>query len=90
VLAVELTLRVDVLRLLGEIATLVGFIETMGPDGETVADRLTVPLKTFWLDTVIVELPDDPCGNVMDPGLDETVKLGVEAVRTTKVPTIAG
>jgi len=40
--------------------TLVGFSEALGPVGETLADRLIVPLKPFWLVRVIVELLDEP------------------------------
>jgi hypothetical protein len=60
VLAVELTFRVDGCELPEEIVTLVGLRETVGPVGETVADRLIEPLKPFWLVTVIVDVPDEP------------------------------
>ena len=46
---------------------LVGLRDAVGPVGETEADRLIVPPKPFWLVTVIVEPPDEPCGILREP-----------------------
>lgn len=56
----ELTDRVDDLDVPEDSVTLVGFRDVVGPFGETVDERLTVPLNPFWLVTVIVEVADDP------------------------------
>jgi hypothetical protein len=90
VLAVELTLNIDVFDEPEETARLVGFREKVGPMEETVADRLIVPLKPFWLVTVIVEVLDEPCRNVIEVGFDATEKFGVGGAWTMKLPIIDG
>jgi hypothetical protein len=90
VFTVEFTDRVDVFDVPAVIVTLVGLRDVVGPVGDAVADRLMVPLKPFWLDTVIVEVPDEPCENVREPGLDVRAKLGVAADCTTNCPTMFG
>ena len=42
-------------------------------DGETVGVRLTVPVKPFCAETVIVEVPVAPARTVMAVGLPVTV-----------------
>jgi len=66
----------------------VGLKVGLGPGGETEADTLTVPLKPFWLVTVSVELPDEPCWMLREFGLNVTEKSGVGGACTTKSPTI--
>ena len=59
-LLVEFTLRVDVCVVPDDSMTLGGLNDIASPVGEEVADRLTVPLKPFWLVSVIVEVVDEP------------------------------
>jgi hypothetical protein len=40
--------------------TLEGFSATVGPAGETVDDRMTVPMKPFRLTKVMVDFPEEP------------------------------
>lgn len=40
--------------------TLEGFSVTVGPTGETVDERLTVPANPFRLAKVMVDLPEEP------------------------------
>jgi hypothetical protein len=90
VLDVEFTDRMDVFDAPAVIMTLVGLRDVVGPVGDTVADKLMVPLKPFWLVTVIVEVPDDPRKNVREPGFDVMAKLGVVAACTMNCPTMLG
>ena len=89
-LAVEFTDRMDVFDVPEVMVTLVGLRDVVGPVGDEVADRLMVPLKPFWLVIVIVEVPDDPCKNVRDPGFDAMAKLDAVAACTTNCPTMLG
>jgi hypothetical protein len=90
VLVVELMDRVDVLGVPDDTVTLAGFREIVGPVGETVAVRLTVPLKPFWLEMVIVEVLDEPWTYESDIGLDESEKFGFGGAWMMKLPTIDG
>ena len=79
-------LKVDVCcGFVDEIVTLGGFNAVLGPEGETLADRLMVPLKRFWPVTVIVEVADEPCRNDSEAGFALIPKSGG---RTMKFPTI--
>src|SRR5438445_5520292 len=75
VLCSALTLSVDVpwppdVRVTDELLN-----EVFGPDvGETVADRLMVPVNPFRLVTVIRLVPDVPRGRLRDDGLMEMEK----------------
>lgn len=40
--------------------TLEGFSVTVGPAGEIVGERLTLPVKPFRLTKVMVDLPEEP------------------------------
>ena len=40
--------------------TIAGARDAVGPEGEVVAARFTVPAKPFWLVNVTVAFPDDP------------------------------
>ncbi len=82
------TVRVEVADVPEGTMTLVGLREGVGPAGETVAAKLTGPLKPLMLVTVMVAVPDEPWRNVMEEGFDAIVKSGVGAAWTTKVPTM--
>ena len=75
VLCNALTLSVDVpwppdVRVTDELLN-----DVLGPDvGETVAERLMVPVNPFRLVTVIRLLPDVPRGRLRDDGLIEIEK----------------
>jgi len=43
-----------------ETGTLLGLTDTVGPLGEMVGERVTVPAKAPMLMIVIVEVPDEP------------------------------
>jgi hypothetical protein len=51
---------------------------------------LIVPLNPFWLDTVTVEVLDEPWRNASEAGFEDTEKLGVGGACTTKSPTMLG
>lgn len=53
-----------------------GVSVAVGPAGETVAARLTIPAKLAMLLTLIVEDTDVPCAVVKLDGLAETLKSG--------------
>lgn len=54
------TVRVEVPGVPAEIVTLVWIKEGVGPTGEAVAAKLTVPLKPLRLVKVMVDVPDEP------------------------------
>ncbi len=56
--------------------TLVGFRERLGPLGELVAERDTVPVKPLRLESVMVELAEEPRGAFRLLGLAEVLKSG--------------
>ncbi len=56
--------------------TLAGLSEVVGPDGEAVAVRETVPLKLFTLVRVTVDVTEDPAEAVIDVGLIAIAKSG--------------
>jgi hypothetical protein len=58
---------------------LVGLQLTLSPVvGFTEVDRDTVPVKPFWLVTVVVKLPVVPALNETLDGAVEMLKLGVD------------
>jgi hypothetical protein len=58
---------------------LVGLQTTLSPVvGLTEVDRDTVPVKPFWLVTVVVKLPVVPALNETLDGAVEMLKLGVD------------
>ena len=63
-----------------------GFNDAVGPDGETVAVRMTVPAKLLMLVTLMVDAPDEPAVIVRLPGLGDSEKSG--ATKTTVKLTI--
>ncbi len=75
--------------------TLVGLREADGPDGDTEAVRLTVPMKLLRLVRVIVEVEEEPAWKLKLAGLLEMLKSGgtttftdtaMECVREPVVP----
>jgi hypothetical protein len=66
----------DVTTPLAVRVTLVGFKETVGPVGETTTDNDTVPVKLLTLDTVMVEVVEEPADTDRENGETEVVKSG--------------
>ncbi len=54
------TVSVEVPGIPEEIVTLVGLNDGVGPEGEMLSTKLTVPLKPLTLVKVMVEVPDKP------------------------------
>ncbi len=67
-----------------------GLMPMIGPEAELDANRLTLPVNPFSLDTVITDLPVEVVGNVRDVGFDETVNpttlMGTVSVPDTDWP----
>src|SRR6266516_4824721 len=74
------TVRVEVPVLPDDSVRLVGFRDAVGPAGETVEDRLTVPVKPPALVSEMVDVADDPGETFIDAGLAEMLKSGVGGV----------
>ena len=68
------TLNVDVPLLPAETVTVLGFTAKVGPLGEMVGERVTVPAKAPRLMTVIVEVLEAPRAIENEEGLDEIEK----------------
>jgi len=66
--------RVEVPVLPDDSETEAGFRDTVGPEGETVEERLTVPVKPPMLVREILDVADDPGATVIDEGLAEMRK----------------
>ena len=49
---------------------------------ETLVVRATVPLQPLRLVRVIVEVPDEPAGKVMELGIADTLKSGARTTLT--------
>jgi len=60
----------------------------MGPEGDTLAARFTVPVKPFWLATVIVAFPKEPIVILNEEWLEETAKSGPTTTTTTLVKCV--
>lgn len=54
--------------------TLVGLVDAVGPDGDTVTERVIVPAKPLWLPRLIVAGADAPDCIVREFWLVEMVK----------------
>jgi hypothetical protein len=59
-----------------ESVRLVGFTEMVGPAGETVTPRATVPVNPLKLVTVMVDVVDEPCPSESVDGDAEILKSG--------------
>jgi hypothetical protein len=57
-----------------------GFRNTVGPEGDTVAARFTLPVKPFWLDRVIVAFPDEPRMILSEEWSDMMAKSGFTTI----------
>ena len=66
--------RVEVPVLLDDSETEAGFRDAVGPEGETVEERLTVPVKPPVLVREMLDVADDPGAMVIDEGLAEMRK----------------
>ena len=60
----------------GEILTLAGIMDAVGPVGATDASRLSVPVNPWSLLRVMVDVADEPCKMVREDGLDAIEKPG--------------
>ncbi len=73
----ELKLQFDVPDAPDAKVKLVGVQVAVSPvTGETVLDRVSVPVNPLRLVKVTAEVPDDPDGNVTTDGLVRTLKSG--------------
>jgi len=54
--------------------TLAGLRPATGPEGETDAEKLTVPEKPFRLLEAIADVPEDPAGMLIELGFAVSVK----------------
>ena len=76
----ELTDRVEEPVPPDERETLAGLSDVLGPAGELVEDRATVPAKLFRLASVIVEVAVAPALTLIEVGLALMLKSGVGEV----------
>lgn len=70
--------------------TLVGLVDTVGPDGVTVAERVIVPAKPLWLPRLIVAGADAPDCIVREGWLVEMLKSPTVTDTVTKWDRPAG
>jgi len=70
------TVSVEFAVLPDESASLEGSIDSWGPEGETEAIKLTVPLKPLEPASDMMELPVEPGSIAMYDGFAEIVKSG--------------
>ncbi len=93
-------MRVELLLPPAETVRLEGLSDSVRPEGEELAARLTVPKKPLTELTVIVEVPLEPAVMVREVGFADMVKSGValevtvtetwaEWVRLPEVPVTA-
>ncbi len=68
-------MRVELAVLPDERLTLVGLREAVGPAGETVEERATVPVKPPTLVKMMLDVPDEPGETIIDAG-PEMLKSG--------------
>jgi hypothetical protein len=73
--------RVEVADVPEDKVTLFVLKDAPGPP-ETLVVKATVPLKPFWLVTVITEVPEKPDGKLREVGLAEIVKSGARLTVT--------
>ena len=65
--------------------TLAGFSDTVGPLGETLPVRSTVPENPLKLVIVMVEAPEDPTGTTNPEGLAAMPKSAPTTAKTVAV-----
>ena len=80
-----LTVSVDVASPLPKNTMLGGLSENVGPPGEAVPVRFTVPVKSLKLVTVIVDEPDEPGVRASAAGLGDMPKSGPATTVTVVV-----
>jgi len=88
-LVVEIV-RVEVLVCPDARVTLVGLSESPGPDGDTVAVKLTVPEKPLTLVMLRVDVAEEPLVMVILFGVAAIVKSGAVLVLKVAVCTVSG
>ncbi len=71
-----------------ERVTLVGLSEADSPDGETEADRLTVPVKPLRLVRLITDVPEEPDWMVRLDGLLDILKFVAGALIVISVEEV--
>ncbi len=89
-LVLELTVSVDVFVPPLVRTILEGFRDAVRPDGETFAERETVPAKPLRLMRVMVDVAEEPDWAITVAGLAETPKLGGLEGRTLANLTVEG
>jgi len=72
-----LTFRVELPEAPGVRLTGFWLNDILGPEGDTEADKLTVPLNPFTLVRTTLNVPVERCARVIDEGLPEIEKSGV-------------
>jgi hypothetical protein len=72
-----LTFRVELPEAPGVRLTGFRLNDVLGPEDDTEADRLTVPLNPFTLVRTMLNVPVERCGMVIDEGLPEIEKSEV-------------
>jgi hypothetical protein len=65
-----------------------GLSDAIGPEGETVDVRFTLPEKPFRPVIVTVAVPDEPWATVKEDGLDVTPKSASAGDCTSNIPTM--
>ncbi len=75
-------LRIDVAAPFAVSVTLVGFKEDVAPLGETTNESDTVPTKLLTLETVIVEVVEEPANTVKAEDGTETLKSAAAPTMT--------
>ncbi len=60
----------------------------MGPEGDTLAAKLTVPAKPFWLVTMMVALPNEPIIMLNEEWFEVTEKSGPTTITVTLVKCV--
>ncbi len=63
----------------------VGLRVNKGPEGDTLAAKLTVPVKPFWLVTVMVAFPEEPIVMLKEEWFEVTEKSGPTTIIATLV-----
>ena len=76
--------RVEVLVPPDVTVTVLGLKVGAGPDGETDADKITLPEKPLMLPKLMVAVPDCPSGTVTEDGLALMLKSTTLTVITTE------
>jgi hypothetical protein len=76
----EVTFNVELPAPFEASTTLPGLRFANGPEGETDADKVTVPENPLRLATVMADVPEDPCAMVNEVGFADTLKSGATVI----------